>query len=151
MKRLSGMRIATVSLSLFAAWACAALFALAVGSIAIPPGILMQRVAQFASGKTSVNDPLETIVFSIRLPRILLSSLVGAALAVAGAAFQSLLRNPLADPFVVGVSTGASLGSILYSIFAASWGAAEAVTGLMYGRPVAAFAGAALVVAAVYF
>ena len=113
MKRLSRTRIAAVCLILLAAWACAALFALAVGSIAIPPGILMQRIAQLASGKTSADDPLTAILFSIRLPRIFLSSLVGAALAVAGAAFQSLLRNPLADPFVLGVSTGASLGTIL--------------------------------------
>lgn len=108
-------------------------------------------MAHHVSGTPEADDPLATILFSIRLPRIFLSSLVGAALAVAGAAFQSLLRNPLADPFVLGVSTGASLGTILYSIFAASWGTAEAAAGLAYGRPLAAFAGAALVVAAVYF
>jgi iron complex transport system permease protein len=151
MKRLSRTRIAAVCLSLLAAWACAALFALAVGSIAIPPGILIRRVMQFAAGGASADDPLATILFSIRLPRIFLSSLVGAALAVAGAAFQSLLRNPLADPFVLGVSTGASLGTILYSIIAASWGTAAAAAGLAYGRPVAAFGGATLVVAAVYY
>ncbi len=151
MKRLSGTRIAAVSFSLLAAWACAALFALAVGSVAIPPRILMQHVMRFAAGKTSAGDPLATILFSIRLPRIFLSSLVGAALAVAGAAFQSLLRNPLADPFVLGVSTGASFGAILYSILAASWGTAAAAAGFIYGRPMAAFGGAALVVAAVYF
>jgi iron complex transport system permease protein len=74
---------------------------------------------------------------------------VGAALGVAGAAFQALLRNPLADPYVLGVSTGASTGTILYSIWAAS-ALAATVTGPVYGRPVAAFAGAALTVAAVY-
>ncbi len=151
MKRLSRARIAAVCLSLLAAWAGTALFALAVGSIAIPPGVLVRRVMQFAAGGTSMDDPLATILFSIRLPRIFLSSLVGAALAVAGAAFQSLLRNPLADPFVLGVSTGASLGTILYSILAASWGTAAAAAGLAYGRPTAAFGGAALVVAAVYY
>ena len=151
MNRLSGRRILAIFLALLALWACAGLLALAIGSVSISPGNLVRLAAKRLSGATDAGDPLETILFSIRLPRILLSSLVGAALAVAGAAFQSLLRNPLADPFVLGVSTGASLGSILYSIFTASWGAAEAVTGLMYGRPVAAFAGAALVVAAVYF
>jgi ABC-type Fe3+-siderophore transport system permease subunit len=70
---------------------------------------------------------------------------------VAGTAFQSLLRNPLADPFVLGVSTGASLGTILFSIGTASWGAGQVAFGMIYGRPLAAFAGAALVVAAVYF
>ena len=151
MKRLSRSRIAVASLSLLIAWAGTVLFALAVGSVSIPPGNLIHLLVRRMSGLPSVDDPLATILFSIRLPRIFLSSLVGAALAVAGTAFQSLLRNPLADPFVLGVSTGASLGTILYSILAASWGSAEAVAGLAYGRPIAAFAGAALVVAAVYF
>src|SRR4030081_3414175 len=53
------------------------------------------------------------IVIEIRLPRILLAIVVGASLAVAGTSFQALLRNPLADPYVLGVSMGAALGSIL--------------------------------------
>jgi iron complex transport system permease protein len=151
MRRLSRRRIAAVSFSLLLAWACTALFALAIGSVAIPPEGLIRLLAHRVFGPAAMEDPLATILFSIRLPRIFLSSLVGAALAVAGTAFQSLLRNPLADPFVLGVSTGASLGTILYSIFAASWGSVQAAAGLAYGRPIAAFLGAALVVAAVYF
>ncbi len=53
----------------------------------------------------------ETIFFKVRLPRVVLAALVGAALAAAGATLQSLLRNPLADPFVLGVSGGAALGA----------------------------------------
>src|SRR6266478_599339 len=53
------------------------------------------------------------IVIEIRLPRILLAIVVGASLAVAGTSFQALLRNPLADPYVLGVSMGAALGAIL--------------------------------------
>lgn len=151
MTRLSRKRIAAVCFSLLVVWACAALFALAIGSVAIPLGSLMRLAAQRLSGTTAADDPLVIILFSIRLPRIFLSSLVGAALAVAGAAFQSLLRNSLADPFVLGVSSGASLGTILYSIFTATWGASETAAGLIYGRPAAAFVGAALVVGAVYF
>ncbi len=150
MSRLSRRRIATASSALLAAWACAAMFSLAIGSVAISPGSLIGLVAHRLTGPRGSQDPLATILFSIRLPRIFLSSLVGAALAVAGTAFQSLLRNPLADPFVLGVSSGASLGTITYSILAASWGAGEAA-GLAYGRPIAAFAGAVAVVAAVYF
>ncbi len=151
MNRLSRTRIATATLFLLAVWVFTALGALAVGSVTIPLRVLLHQVVTFIAGGAPADDTLATILFSIRLPRIFLSSLVGAALAVAGAAFQSLLRNPLADPFVLGVSTGASLGTILYSILAASWGTAEAAAGLVYGRPVAAFGGAALVVAAVYF
>ena len=53
------------------------------------------------------------IVMSIRLPRVLLAGLVGASLAIAGAAFQGLLRNPLADPYTLGVSSGASVGAVM--------------------------------------
>ena len=93
---------------------------------------------------------LEAILFSVRLPRVLLGSLVGAALAAAGTAFQSLLRNPLADPYVLGVSTGASMGTILYSIFVASYSFADGRSAYLYARPLAAFLGAVLTVAAVY-
>lgn len=57
------------------------------------------------------------IVWNIRLPRVLLSGLVGASLAIAGAAFQGLLRNPLADPYTLGVSSGASLGAVITIFF----------------------------------
>ena len=59
------------------------------------------------------------IMVDIRLPRILLGIVVGAALSVAGASFQALLRNPLADPYVLGVSSGAALGAILALLVAA--------------------------------
>ena len=57
------------------------------------------------------------IVWSIRLPRVLLAGLVGASLAIAGAAFQGLLRNPLADPYTLGVSSGASVGAVVTIFF----------------------------------
>src|SRR6266851_4341689 len=57
------------------------------------------------------------IVIEIRLPRILLAIVVGASLAVAGTSFQALLRNPLADPYVLGVSSGAALGAILAAVY----------------------------------
>jgi iron complex transport system permease protein len=151
MKLLTGRRILTACLFLLAVWLSTALFALAIGSVRIPPGELMRLAAQRLSGEPDGGNPLAVILFSIRLPRVIMSSLVGAALALAGAAFQSLLRNPLADPFVLGVSTGASMGTILYSILAASWGAAATSLFSIYGRPLAAFGGAVLIVAAVYF
>lgn len=58
-------------------------------------------------------SPDETIFFALRLPRVLLAALVGMALAASGAALQSVLRNPLADPFVLGVSGGAALGATI--------------------------------------
>jgi iron complex transport system permease protein len=58
-----------------------------------------------------------SIVLNIRLPRVILAGLVGASLAIAGAAFQGLLRNPLADPYTLGVSSGASVGAVLTLFF----------------------------------
>jgi iron complex transport system permease protein len=54
----------------------------------------------------------ERVVMAVRLPRVLLGALAGAGLSVAGVAFQALLRNPLADPYIVGVSGGAALGGV---------------------------------------
>jgi iron complex transport system permease protein len=88
---------------------------------------------------------LETIVLDIRLPRILLAGLVGAALAVAGATYQGLFRNPLADPYLLGVSAGAGLGATIAMLipFTLSWMSAGAV-------PLFAFIGAVGAVAVVY-
>jgi iron complex transport system permease protein len=71
-------------------------------------------------------------LFDIRLPRILLGATVGASLALAGASLQSLLRNPLAEPYLLGVSNGAALGTMLAFIFFAS---------NEFARPLMAFAG----------
>src|SRR6187200_1070138 len=57
-----------------------------------------------------LTDAQASILYDIRLPRVLLGACVGAALAVAGAGLQALLRNPLADPYLLGVSNGAALG-----------------------------------------
>ncbi|PKR77525.1 iron ABC transporter [Halalkalibacillus sediminis] len=59
----------------------------------------------------------ETIVWDIRMPRVILGAIVGAALGLAGAIYQGVLRNPLADPFILGVSSGASFGAALFFVF----------------------------------
>jgi len=82
------------------------------------------------------------VIFGLRLPRIALGIIVGASLSVAGASFQALLRNPLADPYVLGVSSGAALGAILSLLWAPHGGLV---------MQMAAFAGAALTTTAVYF
>ena len=85
-----------------------------VGSVAIAPGdtiaILGHRFLGFDIARTWT-DATETIVVDLRLPRVLTAMLVGSALAVAGATYQGLLRNPLADPYVLGTASGAALGA----------------------------------------
>ncbi|MEP6945017.1 MAG: iron ABC transporter permease [Acidobacteriota bacterium] len=88
-----------------------------------------------------LNEQQRSILFDIRMPRILLGACVGASLAVAGAGLQSLLRNPLAEPYLLGVSNGAALGTMLAFVF---FGAFE------FSRPILAFAGAGLATFAVY-
>lgn len=88
-----------------------------------------------------LNEQQTSILFDIRLPRILLGACVGASLAVAGAGLQSLLRNPLAEPYLLGVSNGAALGTMLAFVFFES---------LELTRPILAFVGAGLATLAVY-
>ena len=88
-----------------------------------------------------LTDAHRSILFDIRLPRVLLGACVGASLAVAGASLQSLLRNPLAEPYLLGVSNGAALGTMLAFVF---------FEGFSFARPVLAFAGAGIATIAVY-
>jgi iron complex transport system permease protein len=150
MNRLSSTKILTTSLALLGVWFVVVIVSLNIGSVPIPVRTSLKLLANHLTGSSSGGDPLESVLFSVRLPRVLLGSLVGAALATAGAAFQSLLRNSLADPYVLGVSTGASMGTILYSIFAGWLGFAAAGGSAIYVRPLAAFLGAVLTVGAVY-
>ena len=117
--------------------------ALKLGAVPISVTDLVLDLGRIAIGRA---DELPTeyrlIVFDLRLPRILLGILVGAALSVAGASFQALLRNPLADPYVLGVSSGAALGSILVLIIA---------PGLTLVTPLGAFIGAIATITGVYF
>jgi iron complex transport system permease protein len=92
--------------------------------------------------RDQISSEFWLVVFGLRLPRIALGILVGAALSTAGAGFQALLRNPLAEPYVLGVSSGAALGAILSLI------AAPHTAGAIQA---AAFVGAAATTGAVYF
>lgn len=88
-----------------------------------------------------LSETQRAILFDIRLPRVLLGACVGASLAAAGASLQSLLRNPLAEPYLLGVSNGAALGTMLAFVF---------FEGFAFARPIFAFAGAAIATVAVY-
>lgn len=91
-----------------------------MGTVSVPVLSIVQIIAVKVFGFISIEqiDPMyENIVMSIRLPRVILAGLVGASLAIAGAAFQGLLRNPLADPYTLGVSSGASVGAVFTLFF----------------------------------
>ena len=84
------------------------ILSMAIGSVFIPPVELWHIIAG-----TAANETFRTILLDIRLPRTVLIALVGAALAGSGAAYQGLFRNPLADPYLIGVASGAGLGAII--------------------------------------
>ncbi len=88
--------------------------ALCVGKYLISPADVFDVIwARITGGPLTADPTADTVVFNIRLPRILAALLVGAALAAAGATFQGMFRNPLVSPDILGVSAGASLGAIL--------------------------------------
>ncbi|RZQ60002.1 FecCD family ABC transporter permease [Amycolatopsis suaedae] len=99
--------------------------------------VLGEIVAQVTGGTSPLSDREAAIIWQLRLPRVLVAALVGAALASAGAAFQGVFRNPLADPYLLGAAAGAGMAATLVVVFAPD------VTGWVIGPlPLAAFAGA---------
>jgi iron complex transport system permease protein len=88
-----------------------------------------------------LNETQAAIFYDIRLPRVFLGACVGASLAAAGASLQALLRNPLAEPYLLGVSNGAALGTMLAFVFFEQF---------VFARPLLAFAGAGLATFTVY-
>lgn len=123
----------------------ALVLSLGLGAVPLAPG----RVLEALATRTPWGGPARavdvTIVWDLRLVRALLAMLIGAGLAVAGAAFQGLFRNPLADPFVVGASGGAALGATLAITASLPWS--------LWGFgpvPLAAFVGALPAAAVVY-
>lgn len=118
-----------------AALIVAALLAVAIGTMSIPPSALFDALRGVGSGVDA------TVVRTLRVPRVVLATLVGAGLGMSGAALQGTLRNPLAEPYLLGVSGGAAVGAV----FAMMLGFGIALL------PVAAFAGALVAVAAAFF
>lgn len=113
---------------------CAVLIAVMVLALILGTAdISFNHIIGMITGSLSQEDPARLIIFKIRLPRILLAGLVGFALSLGGVTFQAILRNPLADPFILGVSSGSAFGAVLAITFGLSFSV---------GVPVMSFAGA---------
>lgn len=133
-RRISLFRVLHISALMIFILLALSLVAVSVGSVSIEPG----RVLTFFFGPLTGQSPLsseeELIICSVRLPRIVFAGIVGAALSLGGVVFQAILRNPLADPYILGISGGAALGAIIGIVIGA---------GAFYlGIPLLAFAGA---------
>jgi iron complex transport system permease protein len=147
--KLQRMPARAIAALLLAALAATALLALACGSLDIPLSRSLAIVWQALGGSTGQSpDPAESIaVLQLRLPRLLLGLLIGGTLAQAGATMQAVFRNPLADPGLIGVSSGAALAGITVIVLGQhfEWTALP----LRWMLPLASFVGGALVTALV--
>ncbi len=123
-------------------------FATTIGSVSIPffttCRILFSQLP-LVNIDTTWSGNLETIILDIRLPRVFMAGLVGAALSIAGATYQGLFRNPLAEPYLIGVAQGAAMGAAIGFLLPVNW------QGAGFGTiPILAFSGAVINVVIVY-
>lgn len=138
MKPLTLRRSLVTTLVLLLILAVVVFIALSIGSERVPAG----NVIGALRGADGVPEGDRMIVMELRLPRVILAVIVGAGLSVAGLVFQALLRNPLAEPYILGISSGGTVGALLaMSLFA---GASVFIT------PLASFAGSGAVMLMVY-
>ncbi|MGW2707190.1 FecCD family ABC transporter permease [Streptomyces sp. NPDC001340] len=129
--------VAPLALVLGGALLAALTTAVAWGSTSIAPGEVWSVVWRRLSGEASRPGTDDLIVWQLRVPRALLAALVGAGLGLVGTAVQALVRNPLADPYLLGISNGASLGAVAALVLGLGAGGT-----LGLGLSGAAFAGA---------
>jgi len=140
MKRPYSLNLILLSITL--------MLSVAVGAVYIPPSSILQIMLStfgFQMGPGLVSETMTTIVLQLRLPHTILIAIAGAALAASGAGYQGLFQNPLADPYLIGVASGAGLGAVLAMSF--HW------PGNLLGFfsiPAAAFIGSAITVVIVY-
>jgi len=136
-------------------WVCSAvaflLVSLAIGVLAGPVDLGVGSVLESAGARlhvpgvsTSLSPTEEAILWQIRVPRVMLAALVGAMLSLAGATYQGVFRNPLADPYLLGVAAGAGLGATIAIAYLPDGLRGQRVL------PVAAFIGGSIAVVLTY-
>lgn len=117
------------------------------GSVSVPPGTVLSIFGHHllgVPGDGSWSGAEESIVWNVRLPRVILGAAAGAGLAICGATLQAMIRNVLADPYLLGISSGASTGAAAAILFGIAGGLGA------YALPLSAFAGALVAAAGVY-
>ena len=135
-------KVSTVISVLSVMLVLAVLLALSIGQVTIPAKdivmILLHKTGLISYQPDAV---LETVLLNIRLPRITMTVLIGAALAISGAALQGLFRNPLVEPGLIGVSSGAALAVVSLVVFGGTFSFTSTGLGLNLVIPLVAFAG----------
>jgi iron complex transport system permease protein len=144
MKIITLKRVITLSILLSLLLILVILISVTMGSVKVPPLRSIRILFQSLLGlKGTESETERTIILSLRLPRAILAGFVGAGLSVSGVTFQALLRNPLADPYILGVSSGAAVGAILAILLGLGT--------FSLGLPLASFLGALLTILVVFY
>lgn len=133
-RRVTSARVLKISALMILILLMLCLVSISVGSVYIDPGHAFRSFGGWLTGNMPLSSEEELILFSVRLPRIIFAAVVGATLSLGGIIFQAILRNPLADPYILGISGGSALGAIIGIVIGA---------GSFYlGIPLLAFLGA---------
>jgi iron complex transport system permease protein len=144
MKIVTQRKVFIISILLSLLLILVILVSITLGSVNVPPFRSIRILFQSLVGlKGTGSDTERTIILSLRLPRAILAGLVGAGLSVSGATFQALLRNPLADPYLLGVSSGAAVGAIIAILLGLGT--------FSFGLPLPSFLGALLTILLVFY
>ncbi len=144
MNPITRKRVTIISILLSLVLLLVVLISITLGSVKVPPLRAIRILFQSMLGlRGAGNDTERAIILSLRLPRAVLAGLVGAGLSVSGASFQALLRNPLADPYLLGVSSGAAVGAIIAILLGLGT--------FSLGLPFASFLGALLTILVVFY
>lgn len=133
-RRVTSTRVLQISALMILILLMLCVVSLSVGSVHIELRNVFNALFNALTGNVFVSSEEELILFSVRLPRIIFAGIVGASLALGGVVFQAILRNPLADPYILGISGGSALGAIIGIVIGAS--------SFYLGIPLLAFVGA---------
>ena len=133
-RRVTLSRVLQISALMLLIFLVVCIVSLSLGSVHIGFIEVLKSLIGSSTGESSLSSQEELIIFSVRLPRIIFAGVVGASLSLGGVIFQAILRNPLADPYILGISGGSALGAIIGIVIGA---------GSFYlGIPLLAFVGA---------
>ena len=119
-RRVTLSRVLQISALMILIFLVISAVSLLAGSVHIDFSHVLRYLAKALTGDFSITSQEEVILFSVRLPRIIFAGIVGASLSLGGVVFQAILRNPLADPYILGISGGSALGAIIGILLGAS-------------------------------
>jgi len=120
-RRVTLSRVLQISAVMLLIFLVICVISLSLGCVRIGFIEALKSLVSSFTGESSLSSQEELIIFSVRLPRIIFAGIVGASLSLGGVVFQAILRNPLADPYILGISGGSALGAIIGIVIGAGY------------------------------